>query len=155
MNIRKVEEKDIPQVLNLLLQVLEIHRQLRPDIFNENVTKYSYEDILEMIDDEDRPVFVMVENDKVLGYAFCEIRVTKYPHLLKKQKGLYLSDLCVDEKCRRQGVGEALLKYVIEYAKSRGCQELTLNSWADNDPANNFYKKMGLKVRASTFEYLL
>ena len=80
MNIRKVEEKDIPQVLNLLLQVLEIHRQ---------------------------------------------------------------------------GVGEALLKYVNEYAKSRDCQELTLNSWADNDPANNFYKKMGLKVRASTFEYLL
>lgn len=155
MNIRKAEEKDIPTLLSLLLEVLEVHRKIRPELYYSGVTKYSKEDILLMLKDEDTPVFVYEEDDKVLGYAFCEIQNSKYPHLLKKKKGLYLSDLCVGEKYRRQGVGEALLKYVIEYARSVGCEEVTLNSWEGNDPATKFYKKMGLKVRSSIYEYLL
>ena len=33
MTIRKAKEKDIPRLLDLLSQVLEIHAQIRPDIF--------------------------------------------------------------------------------------------------------------------------
>ena len=33
MNIRKAEEKDIPRLLALLGQVLQIHAEIRPDIF--------------------------------------------------------------------------------------------------------------------------
>ena len=32
MNIRKAEEKDIPRLLALLGQVLQIHAEIRPDI---------------------------------------------------------------------------------------------------------------------------
>ena len=33
MKIRKAEEKDIPRLLALLEQVLQIHAKIRPDIF--------------------------------------------------------------------------------------------------------------------------
>ena len=33
MKIRKAEKKDIPRILALLGQVLQIHAELRPDIF--------------------------------------------------------------------------------------------------------------------------
>ena len=33
MFIRKAEEKDIPRILELLGQVLQIHADIRPDIF--------------------------------------------------------------------------------------------------------------------------
>ena len=33
MLIRKAEEKDIPRILELLGQVLQIHADIRPDIF--------------------------------------------------------------------------------------------------------------------------
>ena len=33
MKIRKAEEKDIPRLLALLEQVLQIHAEIRPDIF--------------------------------------------------------------------------------------------------------------------------
>ena len=33
MKIRKAEEKDIPRLLALLGQVLQIHAEIRPDVF--------------------------------------------------------------------------------------------------------------------------
>lgn len=33
MNIRRAEEKDIPRIIELLKQVLQIHADIRPDIF--------------------------------------------------------------------------------------------------------------------------
>ena len=33
MKIRKAEKKDIPRILELLGQVLQIHAEIRPDIF--------------------------------------------------------------------------------------------------------------------------
>ena len=33
MNIRRATEKDIPRLIDLLQQVLEIHATIRPDIF--------------------------------------------------------------------------------------------------------------------------
>ena len=41
MKIRKAEEKDIPRLLALLEQVLQIHAKIRPDIFIPGTTKSS------------------------------------------------------------------------------------------------------------------
>lgn len=38
MRIRKAEEKDIPRIMELLGQVLEIHADIRPDIFIPGTT---------------------------------------------------------------------------------------------------------------------
>ncbi|MCI9445338.1 MAG: GNAT family N-acetyltransferase [Oscillospiraceae bacterium] len=41
MKIRKAEERDIPRLGELLLQVCRVHHQGRPDIFREGGRKYS------------------------------------------------------------------------------------------------------------------
>ena len=74
MNIRTAEEKDIDRILDLLSQVLEIHAAIRPDYFIPGTTKYSREELKEMLKDDTRMIYVAVEEkDFVLGYAFCEI----------------------------------------------------------------------------------
>ena len=40
MTIRKAEEKDIPRITELLEQVLQIHADIRHDIFIPGTTKY-------------------------------------------------------------------------------------------------------------------
>ena len=45
-------EKDIPDVLRLLSQVLELHAQLRPDIFVPGTTKYNAQELAEMFTDD-------------------------------------------------------------------------------------------------------
>ena len=43
MRIRRAEEKDIPRLHELLGQVLQIHADIRPDIFIPGTTKYTDE----------------------------------------------------------------------------------------------------------------
>jgi len=57
--------------------------------------------------------------------------------------GLYLEDLYVDPEHRGKGVGKALLLYLVNLARERGCghtQWIVLD-W--NEPAIGFYKKLG------------
>ena len=44
MNIRRANEKDIPRLIELLGQVLQIHADIRPDIFIAGTTKYTNEE---------------------------------------------------------------------------------------------------------------
>ena len=74
LSIRKAEENDIPGILSLLSQVLEIHAEIRPDIFVSGTTKYGREELCSIINGKKTPVFVAVnENSDVIGYAFCII----------------------------------------------------------------------------------
>ena len=49
MKIRKAEKKDIPRILALLGQVLQIHAEIRPDIFIPGTTKYTLCELTECI----------------------------------------------------------------------------------------------------------
>ena len=49
MDIRRAEEKDIPRILELLGQVLQIHADIRPDIFIPGTTKYTAGELAELL----------------------------------------------------------------------------------------------------------
>lgn len=57
--------------------------------------------------------------------------------------GLYLEDLYVKPPCRGKGFGKALLRYLAKIACDRGCGrfEWSVLNW--NEPAIEFYKKIG------------
>ncbi len=157
MNIRKAEEKDIDKILDLLLQVLEVHASIRPDLFIHGATKHTREELAHIINEEpDKPIFVGVnETDEVLGYMFCEIKKQKATNVIKPYRFIHIDDLCVDEKARGQHVAAALFEYILEEARKEGVYEINLNVWEGNDNARRFYEKMGLKPMKTTMEYIL
>jgi len=57
--------------------------------------------------------------------------------------GIYIEDLFVDEAFRRRGFGTALLCYVAGVANERRCGRLEWSVLDWNEPAINFYKKLG------------
>ena len=63
MKIRKAEKKDIPRILALLGQVLQIHAEIRPDIFIPGTTKYTPYELAELLEQEDHPIYVAVDED--------------------------------------------------------------------------------------------
>ena len=154
MNIRRTTKQDIPALLRLLSQVLEIHAKLRPDVFNQGTVKYNKEDLLEMIDDKDVLIYV-IEDKEILGHAFCQVRDSKVPDVLKRKCTFYIDDFCIDESVRGKHLGEALFTYLKEEAIRLGCEEITLNCWIDNESAVAFYKKMGFKPRSYIMEYII
>lgn len=63
--------------------------------------------------------------------------------------------MCVDENARHKGIGTALYEYVLEYAKSIGCHNVTLNVWEGNDSAIKFYENIGMKIQKVSMEQIL
>ncbi len=157
MNIRRAEKKDAKKIINLLEQVLEIHANIRPDIFISGTTKYTEAEVIDMILDEQKPIYIAAnENDEAIGYAMCQIKETPSDSSNKVHlKEIYIDDLCVDCSARGQHVGEQLFEHVKTEAKRIGCYEITLNVWAGNDSAEHFYEKMGMKTQARHMEYIL
>lgn len=156
MNIRRAKEKDVERLMELLGQVLQIHADIRPDIFIPGTTKYTKDELAEMIKDDTKPIYVAVdEKDDCLGYAFCQLRKQPFSENMIPFTSLFIDDLCVDAKTRGQHIGEHLFEYVKEEAKRLGCYEVTLNVWAGNTSAEKFYEKMGLKTKERQMEYIL
>lgn len=156
MKIRRAEERDIPAINRLLLQVLTVHHNGRPDLFKENCRKYTDGELRGLLRDENRPILIAENGDgELLGYAFCVFQEHKNDNILTDIKTLYIDDLCVDETRRGEHVGTALYEAVLDLARESGCYNVTLNVWSCNEPAMRFYEKCGLKPQKIGMEKIL
>ena len=156
MIVRKAVKEDIPAILRLLSQVLEVHAAIRPDLFVSGTVKYNADELAVIIDDEKTPVFVAQgDNGDILGHAFVVMSVNTSQNMPIGMKSMYIDDICVDENARRMNVGTALYQHCIAYAKQAGCHDVSLNVWEGNESADKFYRSMGLKPRKTTLEYIL
>ena len=154
--VRRAERGDIPGIDNLLAQVLLVHHKGRPDIFKEKGQKYTEEELVGLIENEEDPIFVCVnEHQRVIGHCFCKSvdrpeRPSSYPY-----KTLYIDDLCVDEEMRGQHIGATLYEHVKQYAKENGYYNITLHAWECNPAAVGFYKHLGLDVQQYVMEEII
>ncbi len=154
--IRRATEKDIPEINNLLRQVLKIHADIRPDIFKADTKKYTDEELKAIILDDTKPILVSTdESDRAVGYAFLVIEEIHDSNILCDEKSIYIDDLCVDEKYRGKHIAKELYEYIQGYAKNIGCNTITLNVWEGNEDAYAFYRAMGLQPRKHVMEVRL
>ena len=130
-------------VKHLLDQVDLVHHNGRPDIFNIG-RKYTDPQILAIFEDDNRPVFVLEDDDGIVG-----------DNVVVDHKTFYIDDLCVDEQCRGGGVGRELYRFAVDYARSIGCYNVTLNVWECNPSARAFYDSLGMKPMKTYMEEIL
>ena len=153
--IRRALWKDIPEINNLLYQVVNVHAKLRPDFFVTGTKKYTDDELKEIISDDNRPIFVYTnEYDKAVGYAFCILQEVNGVNVCSA-KELYIDDICVDEQYRGKHIATMLYEYVVEYGRKNHIDRITLNVWEGNDSARRFYEKMGMRPRKTMLEQIL
>lgn len=156
MQIRRATTADMDGINKLLLQVLMVHHNGRPDLFKANVKKYTDKELSSIIEDDSKPIFVGVdEQEAVLGYAFCVFQQHVNNNILTDIKTLYIDDLCVDEDKRGMHIGKQIYEYVLDFAKTQGCYNVTLNVWSCNESAMKFYEKCGLVPQKVGMEVIL
>ena len=149
--IRKATTEDIKALTKLLYQADAVHNSIRPDLFKSDTPKYNAQELATIINDSSKPIFVY-DDGEVVGHAFCQITEVRNHRLLQDIKTLYIDDICIDEASRGKHIGKALFEFVRDYARSIGCNNITLNVWEGNAPAMAFYKNMGMKVQKTGME---
>ena len=152
--IRQANTKDIEAINNLLYQVHDIHHTIRPDLFIKGKKKYSDLELLSIIKDDNKPIFVYVDEGIIIGYIFCIVE-DEVSESHTKIRSMYIDDLCVESASRGHHIGKCLYEYAKEYAKSINCFNIYLNVWEGNESAKKFYEALGMKVQKTTFEEIL
>lgn len=153
--IRRAQARDLDRVKHLLDQVDLVHHIGRPDIFKIG-RKYTDPQILDIFEDDTRPVFVSEDDAGIVqGYCFCIIEESAGDNVIVDHKTLYIDDLCVDGTCRGQHIGRSLYEYAVRYARGIGCYNVTLNVWECNPDARAFYDSLGMRPMKTYMEEIL
>ena len=155
MEIRRAVEADLSQLNHLLYQVAGVHHVGRPDIFKPNSKKYTDAQLLDILRTDRFPIFVGVQEGRIVAHLYCMIQQVQDSHCLTDIKTLYIDDLCVDESCRSQGVGQQMYAFIKSWAKENGFYNITLNVWSCNPLAQRFYEKLGLLPQKIGMEEIL
>ena len=129
--IRKGDEKDLPEVLDLVKELATYEKM--PEKVDNTVELMKEEGFGK------NPIFefqVAERAGKIIGTA---IYYTKYSTW--KGKKFYLEDLIVTESERGKKVGKALFEKCLALTKEGGFHSMLWQVIDWNDPAINFYKK--------------
>ena len=96
------------------------------------------------------PVYWMAEDEDSGAVIGSVMGLNHHAAFHDPENGSSLWCLAVDPHCTRPGVGEVLVRHLIEHFMSRGLSYLDLSVLHDNEQAKNLYTKLGFR-NLSTF----
>lgn len=153
IEIRRAQERDIPDLHRMLLETAAFHGAKRPDIFKSGAAKYSTEELTALLtQNNEYTIFAAQAEEKVCGYVFCILQTVRDHPLLQDRRELYVDDLFVDREYRSNGIARLLMQQAQAFAKQENCDCVTLNVWNFPETARGFYEKAGYTERKRYME---
>ena len=95
-------------------------------------------------------MYVAEESEVLVGTATLSVRALPSVGFVG-----HIDDVVVLPTCRGQGVAKELLDEIINACRQLHCVSLELTSRPERKAANQFYRKMGFKVRATNVYRLI
>lgn len=145
MKIELPKLEDCKRINELAVKLHEYHVEWRPDIFVHTDTVITEEELQDMI--ENKKMLVAKEDGVILGYIILGPIREDHKNGYNYRKQLELEALIVDDTVRNKGVGSALMKKALDYAKENNCTDVRLTVNEENTKAIKLYEKLGMKVR--------
>jgi ribosomal protein S18 acetylase RimI-like enzyme len=90
---------------------------------------------------------VLVAMDRVTGDVLGSLTLVTFriPTGIRS----WIEDVVVDDAARGRGVGEALNRFALDLARSKGAKTVDLTSRPTREAANRLYQRMGFQARNS------
>jgi GNAT superfamily N-acetyltransferase len=110
-------------------------------ILNEKVNEEVLNSRLELMKENNYQCVGMFDEEKLIG--ICGIWI-----LIKHYVGKHVEpdNVIIAPEYRNKGIGEIMMQWVVDYAKSIGCEAAELNCYVSNSPALKFWLNQGFKV---------
>lgn len=137
---------DLPQVGILAGRLVRAHHEYDPKRFMEPVDpERGYVRWFgSQLDSEDTILLVAADEERVVGYVYARLEPRSYNELLDACTKLH--DIYVDERVRRRGVGEALLRETFRRAKAKGAPRVVLLTASQNESAHRLFRRVGFRT---------
>ncbi len=135
MKIREARQEDVPAMAALLGELFSIELDFKIDASKQ------IRGLERIVADPERAC-VMVADDgsgKVVGMVSVQLVVSTAEGAFSG----WVEDMIVAKDWRRKGVARALLEGVMAWGKKKGATRFQLLADKNNDPALDFYKRLG------------
>ena len=144
MEIRSARKEDCESCMKLLKQLWSpgyelasyFSRELPPDKFHRI---YSC-----ILDNPDCEVIVAEKDEEIIAMMDMDFRESFFHGGLSMQ----IEDLIVDERFRRQGVGQRMVGLAEEMARRHDCTSIGLSSDLYREETHKFWQAMGYQIEA-------
>ena len=103
------------------------------------------ERLLEMFD-QNYECFGVYASDKLIGVFGLWFMTRHYAG-----RSCEVDHLCIDDDFQNNGIGQQMLEFIEEYAISKNCETLELNSYVENFRSHKFYMNLGYVIRGYHF----
>ncbi|MCH9659922.1 MAG: GNAT family N-acetyltransferase [Bacteroidetes bacterium] len=136
IEIVKAKKEEMSSVLQLITELAVFEKE-------PNAVQISEEDLMDAGFGESPmfTCFVAKINKEIVGMALIYFRFSTWVG-----KTVHLEDLVVKEKMRGKGIGDALYKGVMQYAKDEGVKRVNWMVLGWNEGAIKFYRRTGAVV---------
>ena len=149
INIREAVENNVPAMVELWKEMMDLHKEL-DRIFTRTATGHEgwIEFITGHMSKEDSCVLVAECASQIVGH--CLASITENPPVITtKQYGLF-QELAVTANYRRCGIGEELVKEMIEWFRNHDIKRIEVKVSVHNELSMAFWKKMGFNPYIET-----
>ena len=132
MRIVRADNKDLPEVVGLSLQLWPEHDRQEME-----------QECRELLQREDAAVFLALD-EKAVGFAQCQLRQDYVEGTQSSPVG-YLEGIFVAEPYRNQGYARDLLTACEAWAREKGCSEFASDCELGNDTSLAFHLNVGFE----------
>jgi diamine N-acetyltransferase len=157
MKIRLATVEDASILGRLNQDVQRLHANAAPHFFKQpdNVTHVVHDFEENLLTDPHGRIFIAENDGEPAGYicAFI-VQRTETPYTFAQQFA-HIGQLSVKPAFRKRGCGRALVQVVFDLARSENIVRVTLDTWAFNTEAQQFFARVGFKPVVYRMETLL
>lgn len=146
---QKKYDEDIKDLLVELEEYIISIDKDNLDRIDSNYRELMFFNDLNEVNNNNGKIYLAVKEDKAVGVIFGILKkYDEYDYLDYKcpKKGV-ITELIVTKKIRTNGIGQRLINKIEEYFTSIECEYVSLEAFAYNDLAINFYNKNNYHTR--------
>ncbi len=142
VEIRRATPDDLPNVVDLWLEMMEYHLTLDPRFELARDSKAAYGEYLQTIlDNYEYAIFLAEADHRIIGYTIGMILTN--PAVFSLARYGFIAEMMVTQSQQRNGIGNLLWTHVRRWFHRRGVDVIQLNVSPHNKKGYNFWKRVG------------
>lgn len=141
--IRTASFADLPQLNQMMYQLHHYHHVESPELFKTPEEVEEEKSIARYLDNPECFVYVALDKkDEIVGFIsghFCELQSPIVKSMLMGS----VDEIFLEQNHRNTGLAQQLFERIERSFKECGVKQLFVEVWQFNQPALNFYDKVG------------
>jgi ribosomal protein S18 acetylase RimI-like enzyme len=146
--LREARDDEYDALCRLWAQADRFHAEIQPQFFRYSPEwRRPREELQRLLQNPQQKIFVAEGHPpRLLGMVSVRVYDTPaHPIMCPCRRG-YVEDLVVEEQCRQQGIGRALMERAIAWCQGQGAEQVLLTIWQENAVAEVFYARLGFQT---------